>query len=161
MRKKSTYKKNWSADPVFNSIAVTRFINNLMIGGGKATAQKIFYQAMDEIKKQTDENPFKVFQSALKNVAPNLEVWGRRVGGASYLIPRVVRPERRFSCAVKWIVKAVVNKKGKPSYIKLADELIAASKNEGGAVKKKEDVHKQADMNRAFAHFAWWGRKKR
>lgn len=161
MRKKAVYKKNWASDPVFNSIAVSRFINNLMIEGRKATAQRIFYKAMDEIKKQTEENPFKIFQTALKNVAPTMEVWPRRVGGASYLIPRTVRPERRFSIAVKWIIKAVTNKKGKPTYLNLAEEIISASKNEGAAVRKKEEVHKQAEQNRAFAHFAWWGRKKR
>lgn len=161
MRKKTTHKTNWSPDPVFNSIAVARFINNMMKKGEKSSAQKVFYKAMDEVKKQTDENPFKVFQSALKNVAPTMEVWARRVGGASYLIPRTVRPERRFSNAVKWIIKAATSKKGKPTYIKLADELISASKNEGVAIKKKEEVHKAAEMNRAFAHFAWWGRKKR
>jgi small subunit ribosomal protein S7 len=161
MRKKSTFKKNWSPDPTFNSVAVSRFINNLMKKGKKATAQKIFYQAMDEIKKRTEDNPFKIFQNGLKNTAPNLEVWTRRVGGASYLIPRAVRPERRFSQAVKWIIKATQAKKGKPTYLKLADEIIAASKNEGAAVKKKEEIHKQAEMNRAFSHFAWWGRKKK
>lgn len=161
MRRKVKSKISWSSDPVYNSIAVTRFINNLMKAGKKNTAQKIFYQAMEEIKKHTDSNPFKIFQTALKNVAPVIEVWPRRVGGATYLVPRTVRNERRFAQAVKWIINSTRATQGKPTYVKLAEELMAASKNEGAAVKKKENIHKQSEQNRAFGHFAWWSRKKR
>jgi len=154
-------ERKWSPDPVYNSIAVTRFINNLMKDGKKTKAQKIFYSAMEYIKEKTGKDPFATFQQALKNVAPLLEVWPRRVAGATYLVPRVVRPERRFSKAVKWIIEAARNKKGKPMYIKLAEEIIMAANNEGEAVKKKLEMHKLAEANRAFAHFAWWGQRKK
>ena len=153
-------ERKWQPDPVYNSIAVSRFINNLMKDGKKSKAQKIFYSAMDYIKEKTGQDPFKMFQQALKNVAPVLEVWPRRVAGATYLVPRVVRAERRFSKAVKWIIESARNKKGKPMYIKLAEEIILAANNEGEAVRKKNEMHKLAELNRAFAHFAWWGRKK-
>jgi len=154
-------ERKWQPDPVYNSIAVTRFINNLMKDGKKPKAAKIFYSALDYIKEKTGQDPFKTFHQAIKNVAPLLEVWPRRVAGATYLVPRVVRAERRFSKAVKWIIEAARNRKGKPMYIKLAEELIAAANEEGEAYKKKVEMHKLAEMNRAFAHFAWWGRKKK
>ncbi len=160
MRRRVTAKRSWPPDPVFNSIAVTRFINNMMRDGEKSKAQKVFYRAMDLIKTQTEDNPFKIFQTALKNAAPLIEVWPRRVGGASYLIPRTVQNERRFSLAVKWLVNGAQAKKGRPMAKALAEELILANKGEGVAVKKREDIQKQADQNRAFGHFAWWGRKK-
>lgn len=160
-RRRITIERKWSPDPVYNSIAVTRFINNLMKDGKKTKAQKIFYSAMNYIKEKTGQDPFKIFQQALKNTAPLLEVWPRRVAGATYLVPRVVRSERRFSKAVKWLIEAARNRKGKPMYIRLGEELIAAANNEGGAVQKKNEMHKLAELNKAFAHFAWWGKKKK
>jgi small subunit ribosomal protein S7 len=160
-RRRVKIERKWQPDPVYNSVAVTRFINNLMKDGKKMKPQKIFYSAMNYIKEKTGEDPFKLFQQALKNVAPNLEVWPRRIAGATYLVPRVVSSQRRFSKAVKWIIEAARSKKGKPTYIKLAEEIIAAANNEGDAVKKKQEMHKLAELNRAFAHFAWWGRKKK
>lgn len=160
-RRKVIIERKWNPDPVYNSIAVTRFINNLMKDGKKMKAQKIFYSAMNYIKEKTGQDPFKIFQQALKNAAPLLEVWPRRVAGATYLVPRVVRSERRFSKAVKWIIEAARSRKGKPMYIKLAEELISAANNEGGAVQKKNEMHKLAELNKAFAHFAWWGKKKK
>lgn len=160
-RRQVKIKRKWISDPVYNSIAVTRFINNLMKDGEKMKAQKIFYSAMDYIKEKTGQDPFKIFQQALKNVAPLLEVWPRRVAGATYLVPRVVRSERRFSKAVKWIIEAARNKKGKPMYVKLGDELISAANNEGAAVHKKIEMHKLAELNKAFAHFSWWGKKQK
>lgn len=159
-RRSIKIERKWQPDPVYNSVAVTRFINNLMKDGKKIKAQKIFYSSMDYIKEKTGQDPFKIFQQALKNVAPNLEVWPRRVAGATYLVPRVVSAQRRFSKAVKWIIEAARNKKGKPMYVKLGEELILAANNEGEAVKKKDEMHKLAEANRAFAHFAWWGKKK-
>lgn len=161
MRRPVKTKRTWNPDPVYGSIAVTRFINNLMKDGKKSLAQKIFYKAMKVIEEKTKQEPFKIFQQALKNVAPRMEVWPRRVGGATYLVPREVRSERRFSLAVKWLIQAVRAKKGQPTYIKLAEELIKAANNEGDAIEKKNQVHKLAEANRAFAHFAWWGRKKK
>ncbi|MCL4358273.1 MAG: 30S ribosomal protein S7 [Patescibacteria group bacterium] len=160
MRRPVKQKKNWLPDPIYNSIAVTRFINNLMLEGEKTKAQKVFYQALDEIKKKTNQDGFKVFQEAIKNVGPAMEVLPRRIGGATYMVPRIVRNERRFSRAVKWLISSARAKKGRQTYLNLTDELIAASKNEGAAIKKKEDVQKLAELNRAFAHFSWWGKRK-
>ncbi|MEM2987764.1 MAG: 30S ribosomal protein S7 [Candidatus Bathyarchaeia archaeon] len=160
MRRPVKTKRTWVADPVYNSIAVTRFVNNLMRDGKKSKAQKIFYQALDHIKTKNDQDGFKIFQEALKNVSPVMKVMPRRIGGATYLVPRVVRNEERFTTAVKWLIQAARSRTGQPMYSRLADELIAAAKHEGVAVKKKEDSHKLAEVNRAFAHYAWWGRKR-
>ncbi len=160
-RRKIIIKRKWKADPVYNSVAATRFINNLMKDGKKAKAQKIFYSAIDYIREKTNQDGFKIFQQAIKNVAPAVEVWPRKIAGASYLVPRQVNPDRAFYKAVKWIIEAARKRKGKPTYIKLAEELIAAYNNEGEAIKKKIELQKQAEANKAFAHFAWWGRKKK
>ncbi|GIW66116.1 MAG: 30S ribosomal protein S7 [Candidatus Parcubacteria bacterium] len=160
-RRRIIIKRTWQADPIYNSIAATRFINNLMKDGKKAKAQKIFYSAIDYIREKTGQDGFKIFQQALKNTMPVVEVWPRKIAGASYLVPRVVSPERRFYKAVKWIISAARSKKGKPMYIRLAEEIISAYNNEGDAIKKKLEIQKQAEANRAFAHFAWWGRKSK
>ncbi len=159
-RKKVKIKRHWNPDPLYNSVIVTRFINNLMRDGKKEKAMKIFYQAMELVKEKTGQNPLKVFQTALKNVAPVVEVWPRRIGGATFLVPRQVRAERRFQKAVKWIIEAARNKKGKPMFEKLSEEIIAAFNEEGEAYKKKIEMHKLAEANKAFAHFGWWGRKQ-
>jgi len=159
-RRSIKIKREWNPDPVYSSVIVTRFINNLMRDGEKRKAENIFYKAMEIVEKETKENPLKVFQSALKNVAPQVEVWPRRIGGATFMVPRQVRTERKFSKAIKWIIEASRNKKGKPMYQRLAEEIILASKEEGDAYKKKLESHKTAEANKAFAHFAWWGRKK-
>ena len=127
-----------------------------MWSGKKETSRKIVYQAFDVIKEKTgNPNPLEVFDLAMKNAGPLTEVRSKRIGGANYQVPREVRPERRLALAMRWIRDAARSKKGSPMHIKLADELIAASKNEGVAIKKKEDTHKMADANKAFAHFAW------
>jgi small subunit ribosomal protein S7 len=123
--------------------------------GKKSLARKIVYQAFEIIKEKTKEDPLEIFEQAIKNASPLLEVRSRRVGGATYQVPREVRPERKLSLAMRWLIEAAKSKKGKPMEEKLAQELILASKNEGGAVKKKENIHKIAEANRAFAHFAW------
>jgi len=160
-RRRKKNERKWNPDPVYNSILVARFINNLMRNGEKIKAQKIFYKTMEIIQKRTNENPLKVFQSAIKNVAPLVEVWPRRIGGATFMVPRQVRSERRFSKAVKWIIAAARNKKGKPTEEKLAEELILASQEEGDAYKRKIEIHKLAETNKAFAHFGWWNRKQK
>jgi len=160
-RRRIKIERKWDPDPVYNSIAVTRFINNLMRDGEKSKAQRIFYKAMEIVKEKTGENPLKVFQSAIKNVGPLVEVWPRRIGGAVFLVPRQVRSERRFSKAVKWIIEVARKKKGKPMEEKLAEELILASQEEGDAYKKKLEMHKLAEANKAFAHFGWWNRKQK
>jgi len=155
MRRKKNYKKEHKPDIKYNSIAATRFINYLMEDGKKSIAEKILYKAFINIEKQTKQNPLEVFSKALDNTAPMVEVASRRVGGANYQVPREVRAERKFMLAVRWIIQAAKSKKGKPIDISLAEEILAASKNEGAAIKKKQDTHRMAEANRAFAHFSW------
>lgn len=154
MRKKRVYKKYYGPDSRYDRVDIGRFINYLMKEGKKSVAEKVFYSALENIKKQTKEDPIKVFEKALENASPILEVASRRVGGANYQIPQEVRPDRKFILALRWIIGAARSRKGKPMAVKLADELIAASKNEGSAIKKKQDTHRMAEANRAFAHFA-------
>ena len=154
MRRKRKYKKIHQADVKYDSVAVSRFINYLMEKGKKSTAENLIYKTFDNIQKGTKQEPLPVFEKALENVSPLLEVVSKRVGGANYQVPREVRPERKFFLACHWIIEAARAKKGKSMAQKLAEELIAASKNEGAAIKKKQNVHKMAEANRAFAHFA-------
>ena len=156
MRRKIKNKRIITPDLVYQSEKVTKFVNYLMEGGQKVTARRVVYGALDAIKeKAKTENPIEIFDTALKNAAPALEVRSRRVGGANYQVPREVRPERRNHLSMKWIIEAARAKKGQPMALKLADEIIAASNNEGEAVKKRENTHKMAEANKAFAHFAW------
>lgn len=143
-------------DIQFGSDKVEKFINYVMERGKKNAARKIVYGAFDIVKEQEKvENVIEYFDTALKNVAPIMEVRSRRVGGANYQVPREVRPERRQFLGMKWIIEAARAKKGKPMAGKLAEEIILAVKNEGEAVKKRENTHKMAEANKAFAHFAW------
>ena len=156
MRRKVKNRNIPEADMVYQSEAIGKFINYIMKEGKKNTARKIVYGAFDVIKeKGKTENPLEVFETAIRNVSPNMEVRSRRVGGANYQVPREVRPERKQALAFRWIVGAASGKKGKPMHIKLADELLSASKNEGEAIKKRENTHRMAEANKAFAHFAW------
>jgi len=143
-------------DLKFNSVRVEKFINSVMWDGKKSTARKVVYDALDIIKeKEKTETPLEVFETAIRNVGPAMEIRSRRVGGANYQVPREVRPERKQALAYRWILIAARGGKGKPMAEKLATEIIAASKNEGSAVKKREDTIKMAEANKAFAHFAW------
>ncbi len=143
-------------DDRYNSVTVTRLINSIMIRGQKETARKIVYGAFEEIKNGKEaSDPLEVFETAIRNAGPQMEVRSRRVGGANYQVPREVRPERRLSLALRWIITAARGQKGVPMHKALATELIAASKEQGAAVKKREDTHRMAEANRAFAHFAW------
>ena len=143
-------------DPLYNSERLQKFINNVMWDGKKTAASKVVYGAFDIIKEKTaNPNPLEVFDPAIKNASPVMEVRSRRIGGANYQVPREVRPERRLALATRWIVGSARSGKGRPMAVKLADELIAASKGEGAAVKKRDDTHKMAESNKAFAHFAW------
>lgn len=141
-------------DIKFNSLVVGRFINYLMLEGKKSLAEKIFYQAFEQIEKTTKEEPMKVFEKALENVSPLVAVASRRVGGANYQVPMEVRPERKFFLAAHWVIQAARSRKGRTMAGNLAEEIIAASKNEGAAIKKKQDMHRVAEANRAFARFA-------
>jgi small subunit ribosomal protein S7 len=143
-------------DPRFNSKLVSKFINCLMWGGKKATAQNIFYGAMDQIaKKITDAPPLEVFEKALNNVKPYVEVRSKRVGGANYQVPMQVNKRRQQSLAIRWVLEATRGESGRPMATRLADELLAAYKNEGKAFNTREQTHRMADANKAFAHFAW------
>lgn len=156
MRRKVKNRNIVSPDGRYNSEKVGKFINYVMEGGKKSTAQEIVYGAFDIIKeKQKVEDPLEVFEAALRNAGPLTEVRSRRIGGANYQVPREVRPERRFMLAFRWIIEAAQSKKGKAMRFKLADELMQAANNEGSAVKKKDDTHRMAEANKAFAHFAW------
>ena len=144
-------------DIQYDSVEVERLINYIMLRGQKETARKIVYAAFDEIKnaKEGGGDPVEIFQTALRNAGPQMEVRSRRVGGANYQVPREVRPERRVALALRWIIGAARGAKGVPMHKALASELMLAVKEEGVAVKKKEDMHKMAEANRAFAHFAF------
>ena len=156
MRRKITNRNIVEPDFIYNSQKLEKFINYIMWSGKKETARKVMYQAFDVIKEKTgNPNPLEIFDLAMKNAGPLTEVRSKRIGGANYQVPREVRPERRLMLAMRWIRDAARSGKGKPMHLKLADELILASKNEGIAIKKKEDTHKMAESNKAFAHFAW------
>ena len=142
-------------DPMYNSIVVTKLINNIMLDGKKGVAQKIDYDAFDIIKEKTSQEPIEVFKKALENVMPVLEVKARRVGGANYQVPIEVRPERRQTLGLRWLVQFARSRNDKTMKERLASELIDAANSMGGAYKKKEDIHKMADANRAFAHYRW------
>ncbi|HBT46519.1 MAG TPA: 30S ribosomal protein S7 [Peptococcaceae bacterium] len=142
-------------DPVYGSTKVTKLINQVMLDGKKSLAQRICYGAFDIIREKTGKDPLEVFEQALKNVMPVLETRARRVGGANYQVPVEVRPERRQTLGIRWIVNYARARSGKSMQEKLAAELLDAANNTGGAVKKKEDTHKMAEANRAFAHYRW------
>jgi small subunit ribosomal protein S7 len=143
-------------DPKFDSLLASKFINCLMWDGKKSTAQDVFYDAMDEIQRRMpDSSPIEVFTQAVENVKPHIEVRSKRVGGASYQVPMQVNRNRQQSLAIRWILNAIRDKKGRPTHMKLADELIAAFNKEGVAITKRENTHRMAEANKAFAHFAW------
>lgn len=156
MRRRRAQIREIMSDPKFNSKTVSKFINMVMLRGEKTIAQRIVYGAFDIIKQRTNEpDVLKVFHKALENVRPRLEVKSRRIGGATYQVPVEVNKARGISLALRWIRDFARVKKGKPMEVKLADELISAYKGEGSAIKKRDDLHKMAEANRAFAHFRW------
>ncbi len=143
-------------DPKFDSILASKFINCLMWDGKKTIAQAVFYNALDEIKKRVpDVEPIEVFTTAVENVKPHIEVRSKRVGGASYQVPMQVNRSRQQSLAIRWMLNAIRDKKGRPTHLRLADELVAAYNREGAAMTKRENTHRMAEANKAFAHFAW------
>jgi small subunit ribosomal protein S7 len=149
-------KSQLKPDHRANSILASKFINCLMHDGKKSVAMSIFYDAMDIIvKKMPNEDPVRVFTEAVENVRPSIEVRSKRVGGATYQVPTPVNPRRQQTLAIRWLIEAVREKKGRPSHVSLADELMAAFRREGTAMTKRENVHRMADANKAFAHFAW------
>ncbi len=153
MRKSRAKRRIILADPKFNDVLVTRFVNNLMWGGKKNTAFTIFYDALDKVEAKTQERGLDVWKKALNNVMPSVEVKARRVGGATFQIPLEVPAERKITVGMKWLIRYARSRGEKTMADKLAGEIIAASKNEGSAVKKREDTHKMAEANKAFSHF--------
>ena len=153
MRKAQAKKLPLAPDPKFNDKLVTRFVNNLMWEGKKSGAFIIFYDALDKVAKQTNEDGYEVWKRALANVTPGVEVRSRRIGGATFQIPSEVRQDRKISLSIKWLIRYSRERNGRSMADKLAGEIVAASKGEGGAFKKKEDTHRMAEANKAFAHF--------
>ncbi|MCX6813956.1 MAG: 30S ribosomal protein S7 [Candidatus Azambacteria bacterium] len=155
MRRKTKIKKSSNLDSLYSNSLVGKFINYIMRQGKKSVAQKVVYKSFDIIKEKTKGNPIELFNKAIKNISPSLEVKSRRVGGANYQVPQPVRPDRKIQLAFRWIINAAKAKKGKPMAEKLAEELMLAANNEGAAIKKKLDTHRMAEANRAFSHFSW------
>lgn len=155
MRRKQAEKRERIPDRKYNDILVGRFINSIMKRGLKQRAESVMYGALDIIQQRINDDPLEVFKKAVNNVQPVLEVRSRRVGGSNYQVPTEVRPERRTALAIKWILTYSRQKSGKSMAEKLASELMSAANNEGSSVKKKEDVHRMAEANKAFAHFRW------
>jgi small subunit ribosomal protein S7 len=153
MRKAQAKKLPLAPDPKFQDKLVTRFVNNLMWEGKKSGAYTIFYDALDRVSKTTGEDGYEIWKKALSNVTPGVEVKSRRIGGATFQIPSEVRADRKISLSIKWLIKYSRDRNGRSMSEKLANEIIAASKGEGAAFKKKEDTHRMADANKAFAHF--------
>ena len=153
MRKQAAKKLPLAPDPRFNDKLVTRFVNNVMEQGKKSVAYKIFYDAVDKVSTMTGENGYEVWRKALANVTPGVEVRSRRIGGATFQILAEVRPDRKISLSIKWLVRYAGERNGKSMADKLANEIVAASKGEGAAFKKKEDTHRMAEANKAFSHF--------
>ncbi|MEY5130322.1 MAG: hypothetical protein RL734_389 [Bacteroidota bacterium] len=155
MRKKRAEKRYAVPDPRFNDVMVSRFINKVMIQGKKNTARILVYSAFDIIADKMKQDPIEVFRKALSNVSPAIEVRSRRVGGATYQVPVEVREERRFALAIRWLKLYASERRDKSMASRLASELMAASNGEGSSVKKRDDVHRMAEANKAFAHFKW------
>lgn len=153
MRKQQAKKLPLAPDARFNDKLVTRFVNNLMWEGKKSTAIKIFYDAIDKVSKTTGEDGYEIWKKALANVTPGVEVRSRRIGGATFQIPSEVRPDRKISLSIKWLIRYSRDRNGRTMADKLSNEIIAASKGEGSAFKKKEDTHRMAEANKAFSHF--------
>ncbi len=153
MRKRKPKIRVIAPDPRYNDPTVTQFVNNMMWEGKKTVSFTIFYDALDIIKEKTGENEHNVFKKALQNAMPQVEVRSRRIGGATFQIPTEIRPKRKVSIGMKWLIRFARNRSGKGMADKLANELLAASKNEGASIKRKEEVHRMAEANRAFAHF--------
>ena len=155
MRRKKKENRELVPDPIYDSALVAKLTNYLMLSGKKSTAQRVIWGALEEIKKIKKSDPVAALKEAMKNITPVVEIRPRRIGGATYQVPREVAADRGFSLASRWLIGAARSKKGKPMAKKLAEEILLATKNEGAAIKKKLDTHRMAEANRAFAHFAW------
>ncbi|MDY6072286.1 MAG: 30S ribosomal protein S7 [Bacilli bacterium] len=155
MRKKQAIKRDVLADPIYNSKMVTKLINGIMLDGKKGTAQKILYNALDIVKEKTNNDPLEVLNKAFENIKPALEIKSRRVGGSNYSVPMEVREDRANALTLRWLIQYAKSRNGKGMAENLAAEIIDASNGIGGAVKKREDTHKMAEANKAYAHYRW------
>lgn len=155
MRKRQAIKRDVLADPIYNSKMITKLINGIMLDGKKGTAQKILYDALETVKEKTNKDPMEVLNEAFDNIRPSLEIRSRRIGGSNYSVPTEVREERANALMLRWLIQYAKNRSGKGMAEKLAAEIIDASNGIGGAVKKREDTHKMAEANKAFAHYRW------
>ena len=155
MRKKQAIKRDVLADPIYNSKMVTKLINGIMLDGKKGTAQKILYNALDIVKEKTNNDPLEVLNKAFENIKPALEIKSRRVGGSNYSVPMEVREDRANALTLRWLIQYAKSRNGKGMAENLAAEIIDASNGIGGAVKKREDTHKMAEANKAYAHYIW------
>ena len=154
-RRREVTRREILADPKYKNTLVAKFINKVMQQGKKSVAERILYHAMEIIQERTKEDPLKVFEKSVSNVKPVIEVKSRRVGGATYQVPQEIRPERRTALAIRWLIAYALERSEKSMEEKLAAELMDAANNRGGAIKKREDVHKMAEANKAFAHYRW------
>jgi small subunit ribosomal protein S7 len=154
-RRREVTRREILADPKYKNTLVAKFINKVMQQGKKSVAERILYHAMEIIQERTKEDPLKVFEKSVSNVKPIIEVKSRRVGGATYQVPTEIRPERRTALAIRWLIAYAQERSEKSMEEKLAAELLDAANNRGGAIKKREDVHKMAEANKAFAHYRW------
>ena len=155
MRKRQAIKRDVLADPIYNSKMITKLINGIMLEGKKGTAQKILYDALDIVKEKTNNDPIEVLNKAFENIKPALEIRSRRIGGSNYSVPTEVREERANALMLRWLIQYAKNRNGRGMAEKLAAEIIDASNGIGGAVKKREDTHKMAEANKAYAHYRW------
>ena len=155
MRKRQAIKRDVLADPIYNSKMITKLINGIMQGGKKGTAQKILYSALDIVKEKTGKDPIEVLNQAFDNIRPALEIKSRRIGGSNYSVPMEVREDRANALTLRWLIQYAKNRTGKGMAENLAAEIIDASNGIGGAVKKREDTHKMAEANKAYAHYRW------
>jgi len=154
-RRRLIPKREVLPDPIYNSQMATRFINNVMVDGKKSVAERIFYRAMEEIQEKTDDDPMKVFKKAVEGVKPAVEVKSRRVGGSTYQVPIEVRPARKLALSMRWLIASAQKRGEKTMRSRLAGELLDAANGRGAAMKKKEDTHRMAEANKAFAHYRW------
>ena len=154
-RRRVVAKREVLPDPLYNSQLLTKFVNVVMRDGKKTVAEKIVYQALETVRQRTQDDPMKVFKKAVENVKPAVEVKSRRVGGSNYQVPVEVRPARRLALSMRWIIQSAEKRGEKTMRLKLAGELLDAAENKGGAMKKKEDTHRMAEANKAFAHYRW------
>ncbi len=155
MRKRQAIKRDVLADPIYNSKMITKLINGIMLDGKKGTAQRILYTALDMVKEKTGKDPIEVLNQAFENIKPALEIKSRRIGGSNYSVPMEVREDRANALTLRWLIQYAKNRPGKGMAEKLAAEIIDASNGTGGAVKKREDTHKMAEANKAYAHYRW------